>query len=73
MSATLLRTVLHVGGLVAAVLLFLFLPFSPLVNGLIAGFIWLMDGTLAEVLFKRLATMDEKLRDLRERVDNPPS
>jgi hypothetical protein len=67
------RLAMHLSGLVAAALLARLLPFSPLVNFAIAGLFGLIDGATAEFVFNRLATREEKIADLRDRVDNPPS
>ncbi len=73
MSATALRTLMHASGLVVVLLLFVLLPFSTLVNGLIASAFWIVDGIAAEAVFRSRASHDEKRRDLRDRTDNPPS
>lgn len=68
-----IRLLMHLSGLVAAALLAWLLPFSPFVNFGLAGLFWLADGVTAEFVFNRLATREEKMADLRDRVDNPPS
>ncbi len=73
MSATGLRALLHLCGLVVAALLFMLLPFSPWVNAAIAAVFWIMDGLFAEMLFNARASQGEKIRDLRDRTDHPPS
>lgn len=67
------RVAMHLSGLAAALLLAWLLPFSPFVNFGLAGLVWLADGAIAELVFNRLATREEKIADLRDRVDNPPS
>lgn len=71
--ATRIRLAMHLSGLAAASLLASLLPFSPFVNVTLAGLFWLIDGAIAEFVFNRLATREEKIADLRDRVDNPPS
>lgn len=73
MSATLLRAVMHVTGLVVAGLVFWLLPFSPWINAAIAMAVWMVDGVTAELVFNARASLEEKTRDLRDRTDNPPS
>jgi hypothetical protein len=70
---TRIRVLMHLSGLAAASLLAWLLPFSPLVSFAIAGLFWLIDGATAEFVFNRLATREEKIADLRDRVDNPPT
>jgi hypothetical protein len=73
MSAGHLRLAMHLLGLAVAAALWLLLPFSPVINGAIAALFWLADGAMAEAVFRQRATMPEKVADLRDRVDNPPS
>ncbi len=73
MSATALRNLMHASGLVVVLLLFVLLPFSTLVNGLIASAFWIVDGIAAEAVFRSRASQDEKRRDLHDRTDYPPS
>lgn len=60
-------------GLVVAAVLVSFLPFDLMTNMAIAAGVWLTDGVVAEAVFRRRATAEERKRDLRERVDTPPS
>jgi hypothetical protein len=73
MNPNALRAVMHLAALAVSAALFLFLPFSPLVNGLIALAYWIVDGAVTEWVYNRRATAEDKARDLRGRVDNPPS
>lgn len=68
-----IRLLMHLSGLAVAALLAWLLPFSPIVNFGVAGLFWLTDGMTAEFVFNRLATREEKIADLRDRVDNPPA
>lgn len=73
MSAGALRTLIHLAGIVLAAALFALLPFGPLTNAAIALFVWLVDGAVAEAVFRRRASLAERIADLRDRVDHPPS
>jgi membrane protein implicated in regulation of membrane protease activity len=69
----LLRSLMHAVGLVVAACLFWFLPFSPWLNAVLALVAWMVDGIAAERLFNARASQEDKMRDLRDRTDHPPS
>jgi hypothetical protein len=73
MSPHRLRFVMHIGSLVVAATMLAFLPFSPMVNAFIVAVVWLVDGAVTEMVFNRRASIVDKMSDLRDRVDNPPS
>lgn len=73
MSATTLRTLWHVAALAIAALLFVLLPFSLPVKAACAIAFWIADSAAGQFVFNRLASTAEKQRDLRDRVDHPPS
>jgi hypothetical protein len=72
-KAQLIQLLISMIGIVLAVLAFLFLPFGMVVNGIIAFVIFVAAGTAASFAYARIASIDEKIRDLRDRVDNPPA
>jgi len=72
-TAQIVQILLTLAGIALAVMVFLFGPFETLANGAIAFLIFIATGLAASFAYARLATTGEKIRDLRDRVDNPPS
>ena len=60
-------------GIVLAVMAFLFLPFGTVMNGVVAFVLFMAAGTASSFAYARIASIEEKIRDLRDRVDNPPA
>lgn len=60
-------------GMIAGAALFVLAPFPVLANGALAFLIFVATGAAANLASGRLAGFAEKIADLRERVDHPPS
>lgn len=71
-TAQLVQFVITLFGIALAVVAFLFGPFEMLGNGLVAFLVFIVTGLAASFAYARLATETEKVKDLRDRVDNPP-
>jgi ABC-type antimicrobial peptide transport system permease subunit len=72
-TAQIIQLIITLFGIALAVVVFLFGPFEMLWNGLIAFLVFIVTGLAASFAYARLATQTEKIRDLRDRVDNPPT
>lgn len=72
-TAQIVQILLTLAGIALAVMVFLFGPFGMLANGAAAFVIFIATGLAASFAYARLATTPERIRDLRDRVDNPPS
>ena len=72
-TAQIIQLIITLSGIALAVVVFLFGPFEMLWNGLVAFLVFIVTGLAASFAYARLATQTEKVRDLRDRVDNPPT
>ncbi len=72
-TAQIVQLAITLFGIAFAVVAFLFGPFGMLGNGLVAFLVFIVTGLIASFAYARLATQTEKLKDLRDRVDNPPA
>jgi uncharacterized membrane protein YciS (DUF1049 family) len=72
MSAKAARLFLTLASLVVSGFVFFLSPFGFLLNAIITGVFFLAVGALAEYVYRQLAIQDQKIADLRDRVDNPP-
>ena len=72
-SARIVRLLISLAGIAVALAVLLYAPFGIIGNTIIAFVIFITTGALASLFFARLATQEEKIKDLRDRVDNPPA
>lgn len=72
-SARIVRLLISLAGIAVALAVLFYAPFGIIGNAIIAFVIFIITGTLASLFFARLATQEEKIKDLRDRVDNPPA
>ena len=67
------RLLITVAGIALAMMAFLLGPFELVGNVVLAIAIFFVAGAIAGFAYAKLATMEEKIKDLRDRVDNPPA
>jgi hypothetical protein len=63
---------MSIAGLIPSCLIFFYAPFGVLMNLVFAGVFFLLMGAVTEFIFRKHATQEEKIADLRDRVDNQP-
>jgi hypothetical protein len=63
---------MSIAGLILSSFVFFYAPFGVLMNMAFAGVFFLLMGAVTEIVFRRLATQEEKIADLRDRVDSQP-
>ena len=54
MDPQLLRMFMHVASIMMAVLVASFLPFSAIVNVVIAALVWLLDSIVTEITYRQI-------------------
>jgi hypothetical protein len=67
------QLLITVAGIALAMMAFFFGPFELIGNVVLAIAVFFAAGAAAGYAYARLATMEQKLKDLRDRVDNPPA
>ncbi len=67
------QLLITVAGIALAMMAFLFGPFELLGNVALAVGVFFVAGAIAGFAYAKLATMEHKMKDLRDRVDNPPA
>ena len=72
-KAQAVQLLITVAGIALALMAFLFGPFELAGNVVLAVAIFFIAGAIAGFAYAKLATMEQKVRDLRDRVDNPPA
>jgi hypothetical protein len=72
-KAHIVQLLITIAGIALAMMAFLLGPFELFGNAVMAVGIFFVAGAAAGYAYAKLATMEQKIRDLRDRVDNPPA